>query len=232
VSSKAATSRAERFAALQAARAGALAARLDRLLALGGDERALDVGTGAGALAFALAPRVIAVTAVDADPAMVERAHASAPANVEAAVADGERLPFADASFDVAGTLRTLHHTPRPDLLLAELARVVRPGGALLVADQLAPPEPDAAERLNRFERARDTSTTTVLREAELRGLLAASGLEVEREELVREPRDLDAYLDLAGCEGAEREAARALAPPGYEALLGWFALRRQHPSA
>ncbi|HEX7082941.1 MAG TPA: class I SAM-dependent methyltransferase [Gaiellaceae bacterium] len=221
------TSKAERFAALQAARAGALAARLDRLLVLRGDERALDVGTGTGALAFALAPRVASVTAVDADPAMIERARASAPANVEVTVADGERLPFADASFDLAGTLRTLHHTARPDRLVADLARVVRPGGALLVADQLAPAEPAGAERLNRFEQARDPSTTTVLGEAELRALLAANGLTVEREELVREPRDLDAYLDLAGCEGAAREHARSLAPPGYEALLGWFSLRK-----
>jgi ubiquinone/menaquinone biosynthesis C-methylase UbiE len=164
------------------------------------------------------------VTAVDADPGMIERAHADAPANVEAVVGDGEALPFADRSFDLAGTLRTLHHTARPERLLAELARVTRPGAQVLVADQLA--DEDGAEALNAFERARDPSTTRVLTERELRSLLAAAGLSVERAEIVREPRDLDSYLDLAGCASAERERAKALAPPGYEGVLGWFACR------
>jgi ubiquinone/menaquinone biosynthesis C-methylase UbiE len=219
------TTKADRFAALQAARAADLAERLERLLDLRGDDRALDVGAGAGALAFALAPRVRSVTAVDADPAMAERARADAPANVEAVVGDGEALPFADGAFDLAGTLRTLHHTARPERLLAELVRVTRPGAQVLVADQLAPE--GGAEALNAFERARDASTTTVLTEAELRSLLAAAGLRVEREEIVREARDLERYLDLAGCTGPARERARALAPPGYEGVLGWFACRR-----
>jgi hypothetical protein len=47
----------------------------------------------------------------------------------------------------------------------------------------------------------------------------------------VQEPRDLERYLDLAGCEGDERERARALAPPGYEAVLGWYVLTA-HPRA
>jgi ubiquinone/menaquinone biosynthesis C-methylase UbiE len=219
------SSKAERFAALQAHRAGELAERLERLLAPRGDERALDVGTGTGALAFALAPRVAHVIAVDADRAMVERALADAPAKVEAVVGDGEALPFPDGSFDLAGTLRTLHHTPRPDRVLVELVRVTRPGAQVLVVDQLA--DEDGADALNAFERARDASTTRVLTEGELRALIAAAGLRVERAEIVREPRDLDAYLDLAGCAGPERERAKALAPPGYEAILGWFACRR-----
>jgi ubiquinone/menaquinone biosynthesis C-methylase UbiE len=220
------STKAERFAALQAERADALTRRLDDLIVLRGDERVLDVGAGTGALAYALATRVASVVALDADPAMAGRARDAAPANVEVVVGDGERLPFADASFDVAGTLRTLHHTANPERLLAELARVVRPEGTLLVADQLAPADPDEADALNRFERARDASTTRLLRERELRDLFAAAGLGVVREELVRERRDLESYLDLAGCTGQAREHARELAPAGYTATLGWFVLR------
>ncbi|HVV58157.1 MAG TPA: methyltransferase domain-containing protein [Gaiellaceae bacterium] len=219
------STKAERFAALQAERAAALSRRLDDLLDLHGDERALDVGAGTGALAFALAPRVASMVALDADGAMIEHARAAAPANVEAVVGDGERLPFDGASFDLAGTLRTLHHTPHPGRLLAELRRVVRPGGTLLVADQLAPEDGEGADALNRFERARDASTTRVLAETELRALFADAGLRVRRAEIVREPRDLESYLDLAGCTGAQREEARRLAPAGYTATLGWFVL-------
>ena len=91
---------------------------------------------------------------------------------------------------------------------------MTRPGGTILVVDQLAPVDPLAALELNRFERARDPSTTRVLADTDLRGLFDSNGLVLRRDEVVREPRDLDAYLDLAGCEGAEREL-RAGARPG-----------------
>lgn len=220
-------SKADRFAELQAARATAFAERLASLLSLRGDERALDVGTGTGALAYALAPRVREVVALDSDAEMVERARVGAPGNVEVVLGDAEHLPFDPLEFDVVGTLRTLHHTRRPELVVAELARVARPGATILVVDQVAPVDPLAALELNRFERARDATTTRVLADTDLRGLFDANGLVLRRDEFVREPRELDTYLDLAGCEGAEREQARSLAPPGYEAVLGWYVLTR-----
>jgi ubiquinone/menaquinone biosynthesis C-methylase UbiE len=218
---------AERRAVLQRQRAAALAERLDVWLQLDGAERALDVGAGAGAFAFAIAPRVHEVVAVERDEALAERARADAPPNVEVVVADGEHLPYERATFDVAGTLRTLHHTPRPELLVAELARVTRPGGTILVVDQLAPADPLVGLELTRFEHARDATTTRVLADADLRGLFDSNSLKLLREEVVVESRDLEAYLDLAGCEGDEREHARSLAPSGYEAVIGWYLLRR-----
>ena len=217
----------ERRAALQRERAAALAERLDHWLQLTGEERALDVGAGAGAFAFAIAPRVREVVAVELDEALAARARADAPRNVEVVVADGEHLPFERASFDVAGTLRTLHHTPRPELLVAELARVTRPGGTILIVDQLAPADPLVGLDLTRFEHARDPSTTRVLADADLRGLFDSNSLKLLREEVIHEPRDLEAYLDLAGCEGDHREHARSLAPSGYEAIVGWYLLSR-----
>jgi SAM-dependent methyltransferase len=220
-------SKVERRVELQRRRAAALAERLADLLPLDGSERVLDVGAGAGALAFAVAPRARSVVAVEVDEELAARARADAPANCEVVVADGEHLPFEDFSFDVSASLRTLHHTPRPELLVAELARVTRPGGRILVADQLAPADPLAAFELNRFERARDASTTRLLADADLRGLFDANGLLLRRELVDREPRDLDDYLDLAGCEGAERERARNFAPSGYEAVVAWYVLAR-----
>ena len=219
--------RAERRAELQARRAEALAALLDELLQLGGGERVLDVGAGTGAFAFAVAPRVREVVAVERDDELAARARADAPANVEVMVGDGEHLTLDSFSFDVSATLRTLHHTRRPELLVAQLARVTRQGGTILVVDQLAPADPLAGFELTRFERARDPSTTRLLADADLRGLFDSNGLVLRRQEVTREPRDLEAYLDLAGCEGAEREHARMLAPTGYEAVVGWYVLER-----
>ena len=220
-------SNADRRAERQRATAHELAALLDDLVDLRGDEEALDVGAGTGALAFALAPRIGRVVALERDEDLAARARDDAPANVEVVVGDGEHLPFGTASFDLGATLRVLHHTPRPELLVAELVRVTRPGGLLLVADHVAPVDPLAALELNRFERARDASTTRVLADTDLRGLFDANGLVLRRAHVTHEPRDLDEYLDLAGCTGDAREQARRLAPPGYASVTAWYVLAR-----
>ena len=221
------SSNAERRAQLQAERAEALDGLLRDLLPLGGDERVLDIGAGAGAFAFAVAPRVAEVVAVEIDEELAARARADAPENVQVLVGNGERLDLESFSFDVSATLRTLHHTPRPELVIAELVRLTKPGGTILVADQLAPVDPLAAFELNRFEKARDATTTRVLSDVDLRGLFDSNNLHLRREKMVHESRDLEAYLDLAGCEGFERERARSLAPKGYEAVVGWYVLSR-----
>ena len=220
-------SKADRRAELQAARAAGLAALLDDLLVLHGDERVLDVGAGTGAFSFAVAPRVREVVAVEQNDELAARARADAPPNVEVLTGDGEHLTLEPFSFDLTGCLRVLHHTRRPELMLAELVRMTRPGGTILVADQLAPVDPLAAGELNLFERARDPSTTRVLSDADLRALFDANNLVLRREKVVHEQRDLDSYLDLAGCDGAERDRAKSLAPTSYEGVVGWYVLAR-----
>jgi SAM-dependent methyltransferase len=219
---------AERLARLTEVRAGALAERLRRFLQLRGDERALDAGTGVGALAFALAPLVREVVAVDIVPERLEVARARAPANVSFVEGDATALPFELGWFDLSATLRTLHHLPRPELAVAELARVTRPGGQVLVADQIGPIDPLAAIELDRFERARDPSHTRLLPDGDLRALFEANRLVLVRAQFEREPREVDPYLDLAGCTGQARERARQLAPADpYTAELAWYLLRR-----
>src|SRR5205809_4410078 len=83
-----------------------------------GDERALDVGTGAGTLALALAPLVREVVGVDVVPELLERARASAPANATFVEGDATSLPFETASFDLVCCRRTLHHIARPELVV------------------------------------------------------------------------------------------------------------------
>jgi ubiquinone/menaquinone biosynthesis C-methylase UbiE len=220
---------AARLAELQDRRAAALAARLREFVPLRGDERVLDAGTGAGALAFALAPLVQEVLGVDLVPELLEQARqrSDAQGNVTFLEGDITRLELERASFDLAATLRTLHHVGRPELAIAELTRVTRPGGTVLIVDQIAPSDPLAALELNRFESARDPTHTRALADVDFRHLFEANGLVLQRAEVQREPRDVEPYLDLAGCEGEARERARALAPPGYTADVGWYLLRR-----
>jgi ubiquinone/menaquinone biosynthesis C-methylase UbiE len=220
---------AERVAELQDERATELEEKVVRFVAPSGDERALDSGCGAGALAFALAPHVREVVGVDIVPELLEqgRRRAEGFPNVSFVEADATKLPFELASFDLVGTIRTLHHVARPELVVAELTRVVVPGGRVLVIDQIAPVDPLAAAELNAFERSRDPSHTRALSDIDLRGLFESNGLVLKRAETEPEPRDLDTYLDLAGCEGEQRERARTAAPPNYTAVLGWYLLEK-----
>ncbi len=202
---------------------------------LSGDERALDVGTGAGALALALAPLVKEVVGVDMVPELLAQARRAAEGveNVRFVEGDATRLPFEDASFDLTTCARTLHHIRRPELVVAELDRVTRHRGHILVADQLAPVDPLIAIELDRFERARDPSHARLLPDGDLRAFFEANGLVLLRDERVVETRDLDRYLDLAGCEGAARERARGMAPGReYRVEIGWYLLRRSAPRA
>ncbi|HLM36902.1 MAG TPA: class I SAM-dependent methyltransferase [Gaiellaceae bacterium] len=221
---------ADRIAALQDARAGELEAKVVRFVAPSGEERALDSGSGAGALALALAPHVREVVAVDLVPELLEqgRRRGERLPNVSFLEGDATKLPLEAGSFDLAGSLRTLHHIARPELAVAELARVTRPGGRVLVIDQIASVDPLAAAELNAFERARDPSHARALADIDLRHLFEANELALLRAEYEREPRDLGPYLDLAGCEGEARERAESLAPSNYTAELGWYLVEKR----
>ena len=218
---------ADRIAALQQERAAELAEQVQAFVPLTGDERALDAGAGTGALAFALGPLVREVVAVELVPELIARGRRNAPENVTFVEADIAHLPFERASFDLTGTLRTLHHVARPELVVAELTRLTRPGGTIVVIDQIGPNDPLAALELDRFERARDPSHTRALPDVDLRQLFEANNLVLRKAFFAREQRELDPYLDLAGCEGEAREEARSLAPANYTAELGWYLLRR-----
>ena len=224
-------SSAEALGRLADERATALSERIRRLVDPRGDERALDAGCGTGALAFALAPLVREVVGLDLVPEMLEEARRRSAAfpNVTFVEGDVTRLPFADGEFDLVGSVSVLHHVARPEVVVAELARVTRLGGTLLVGDQIAPADPLAALELNRFERARDPSQTRVLADADMRGLFEANGLVVVREEFHEERRELGSYLERAGCTGEARARALALAPgrQAYTAVIGWYVLRR-----
>lgn len=108
-------------------------------LALPAGARALEIGCGTGAIARALAawPGIGEVMGVDPSPRLVERARdlAGALANISFAVGDGRDLDLEDAAFDLVLLHRVLSHVPSPEQVLAEAARVLRPGGSLVVFD-------------------------------------------------------------------------------------------------
>jgi SAM-dependent methyltransferase len=217
---------------LQEERAADLSERVRRLLGpFRGTEVALDSGTGTGALAFALAPHVGEVVATDTQADYLEAARAIAPENVRFLEGDATALPFGYATFDIAGCLRVLHHVRRPELAVSELVRVTRPGGRLLIVDQLGSIDPLRSLEMDRFERLRDPSHQRLLPDADIHGFLDANDLVLLSHEVTRERVDLEQRLELADVPEEERVRVRGLAPAAvYEIEIGWYVARKSGP--
>lgn len=144
----------------------------------------LDVGCGTGDDVRALAARVAPggrVIGVDASAAMVDEARRrGAGPGVAFTVADAARLGLSDDAVDAARAERTLQHLERPADAVAEMARVVRPGGRVVVAEPdwetlvVDPGDPETMRAVARAAAGRVRSGTVGRR---LRGLLRAAGL-------------------------------------------------------
>lgn len=105
----------------------------DRLWRLAGDGPVLDLGCGRGWWLERLAGRGVAAVGVER-----ERERAALAARYRpVAVADAARLPLAGASVDLVWCIHVLHHLPDPSAVLAEIHRVLRPGGSLVLAESV-----------------------------------------------------------------------------------------------
>ena len=101
------------------------------------DARYGDLGCGSGVVSDALAPVVSSIVAVDDSPAMLKEARERLADHPHVEVKRGaiEALPIDDDALDIATLTLVLHHVPDPEQALAEVARVLRAGGRLLIVD-------------------------------------------------------------------------------------------------
>jgi ArsR family transcriptional regulator len=113
---------------------------LGALAALAGSEWVVgDLGCGTGQVSAALAPFVARVIAVDESAAMLQAAKRRLAGldNVDLRRGQLEGLPIDDGRLDMASLMLVLHHVPEPGKALAEVARVLRPGGRVIIGDML-----------------------------------------------------------------------------------------------
>ena len=118
------------------------AARLVRHAGVHSDHRVLDVACGTGVVSITAAMHGAHVTALDFTPQLLERARENArisEVSVDWREGDAENLPFADAAFDVVLSQFGHMFAPRPEVAIAEMLRVLKPGGT--IAFSTWPPE-------------------------------------------------------------------------------------------
>lgn len=190
---------------------GADLERLVELAELTPETVALDVATGGGHTALAIAPHVRHVTASDLTPAMLETARAFLTAegvtNVEFREADAEALPFPDASFDLVTCRIAPHHFADVPAAVGEAARVLRPGGLFLLLDSAVPEEPEFDAFINELEWRRDPSHVRSYKVSEWRSFMEAAGFEVEVVEIFTKRHEFDSWTARSGMTPEESAA-------------------------
>lgn len=211
---------------------GAELARLVELAAPEPHWSLLDVATGGGHTARAFAPLVRHVVATDLTPQMLDAARGhlaeSGVVNASFELADAEDLPYAPATFHLVTCRIAPHHFPEPGRFVAEAARVARPGGVVLVQDQVVPDDEGASEAVNGFERLRDPSHLRALTQAEWVAHFERAGLEVRHTEVVVKRHQFEPWARLQGNSDSEVERLvrlmREVPPAAVEWLdpLGW----------
>ncbi|WP_067934268.1 class I SAM-dependent methyltransferase [Alicyclobacillus kakegawensis] len=189
---------------------------------LTGDERVLDVATGAGHVALAFAPHVEQCVGIDLTDSMVEVATDFARergiGNVHFATGDAEHLPFSAASFDLVTCRFAAHHFADVGRAVQEVARVLKPGGAFLLIDHYAPEDEALDTFVNHLDKLRDPSHVREHRLSEYQAWFADAGL------LYREQRRWNLPLQF------ENWVQRARTPADMKRKLADY-LREASPS-
>ncbi len=160
---------------------------LQRLIELGEwnpQLQALDIATGGGHTALAVAPLVAQVTVTDLTPRMLEKARdfmlAQGVTNALFQVADAEQLPFSSESFDRVTCRIAPHHFPDISQFVQEVVRVLQPGGIFLLIDCMAPSDQELDTFDNTIEKWRDPSHGRSCTAEEWQAFLKEAGLSIE----------------------------------------------------
>ena len=190
--------------------------------------RVLDLACGPGVVTAAVAGIATSVVGFDATPAMLEKARNRCSTqgldNVSFQQGDAASLPFDDGSFDAVVTRLAIHHFERPEVVLGEVARVLRPGGRLVIADVVVSGTAAEAALQNAIENLRDPSHVRMLSVAELRGLVEAAGLRIVNQTSWVKDREFAEWMGLANEPQRGRSLdiiARTLAASGHHAGMG-----------
>jgi ubiquinone/menaquinone biosynthesis C-methylase UbiE len=157
----------------------------------------LDVACGHGLVACEFALYAKHVTSIDITPKMIEQAKQRQQdkglANLTWQVGDVLPLPFADCRFSLVITRYSFHHLLKPAAVLAEMLRVCKPGGKIMVIDVVQSPE--KVDAFDSLEKLRDPSHVHALTFFEMASMIDASGLTNIKTARYKVERELEQQL-------------------------------------
>ena len=200
--------------------AGADIERLTKMSARLRPAHALDLGSGAGHVSFALA-RGGAQRVVAYDPAaqMLEvvalEAAARGHSEIHTLLGCAERLPFADSTFDLIVSRYSAHHWLDLNGALSESARVLAPGGSLIVIDVLSPEAPLMDTALQTVEMLCDSSHVRNYRESEWRAMLIGANFANPTVDRWKLPLEFESWIARIGTPAPRVAALKVV----FEAL-------------
>lgn len=201
--------------------------------ALTGGEAVLDVGTGAGFTAFALAPAAAFVIASDITREMLHQAQRLGSERglnekLRYVLANAEALPFADAAFDVVTCRIAAHHFHNIHAAVREWARVVRHGGKVIVNDTVSPEDEALAAYMGELEVRRDPSHVRNYPPSLWRQMLAEAGLRVQHEAVGRTPLEFHDWVRRSGTAPEQVKVLWHLFEAAGPLARETFAIRRE----
>ena len=156
---------------------------ITKLANLSDKELVLDVATGVGFTAFALAPTSKWVMGTDITEPMLKEALVEQKRqriqNVSFGLASAEQLPFKSDSFDRVVCRTAIHHFGQPEMAILEMARVLAPRGFMVLMDTISPENTDTSEWMDEVEQRRDPSHRRNLTSNQLESAVGTSGVQV-----------------------------------------------------
>jgi ubiquinone/menaquinone biosynthesis C-methylase UbiE len=177
---------------------------------VGKQHQVLDVASGPGFVAMAFAPHCDRVIGIDATDRFVERANNEAAArrlaNASFVLGDVTQMAFPDASFDIAVCRFAFHHFPEPAKVLAEMRRVVRPGGVNIIVDMVASEDPVKAAYHNDVERLCDPSHARAIPATEFERMFSEQGFDLTHKQTIKTSYTIDEWIAHGG-PPADRDA-------------------------
>lgn len=205
---------AQNYASSHVHRFGASLPVLLEFAAPSEEDVALDVATGTGNTALALAPRVKHVTGLDVAARMLEQARQRAEdegiGNASFFEGSAEDLPFPGSSFDLVTSRHAPHHFRDVQRFLLEVARVLKPGGRFVLADQVTLEARNQAW-VDSYQRTRDLSHFAQRTVIEWQRLAREAGLTWVKDQIVPYRLEFPWWTSMAGCSAEQVSSLRAL---------------------
>jgi ubiquinone/menaquinone biosynthesis C-methylase UbiE len=176
----------------------AVLARVAELACADPNSRALDIGTGTGHTAFAVAAAGASVVGLDLTPQMLEEARQlrqkKGVCSVALILGDAHALPFPNGTFQAVTCRRTAHHFSDITEALREMHRVLHPRGKLVIDDRSVPEDDFVDKLMNELDTYHDASHIRQYRSSEWQSMLQASGFGIETLQTYTQLRSISSH--------------------------------------